>query len=29
VLPLNEAMSDAYLAKVAQAIRTVTARLSR
>lgn len=29
VLPLNEAMSDAYLAKVAQAIHTVTARLSR
>jgi dTDP-4-amino-4,6-dideoxygalactose transaminase len=29
VLPLNEAMSDAYLTKVAQAIRAVTARLSR
>jgi dTDP-4-amino-4,6-dideoxygalactose transaminase len=29
VLPLNEAMSDTYLAKVAHAIRTVTSRLSR
>jgi dTDP-4-amino-4,6-dideoxygalactose transaminase len=29
VLPLNEAMSDTYIAKVARAIRTVTARLSK
>ena len=29
VLPLNEAMSDTYITKVAQAIRTITTRLSK